>query len=57
MACKTGSALRPTAQSGRGGRGCFEDVDVNVVREDVVDEDYEIEYTSTGRKQVRRHVA
>lgn len=56
VACNTGSALRPTAQSGRGGSGCFEDVDVYVVREDVVDEDCETEYTLTGRNQTRRHI-
>ncbi len=31
---KVGCALRPTAQSGRAGKGCFDEVDVNVRRDE-----------------------
>ena len=34
-----GCALRPTAQSGRGGRGCFDEVDVIVRRDEEEEED------------------
>lgn len=39
---RVGWAFSPTAQSGRAGRGCFEEVEVNVRwdDEDVVDDDY-----------------
>lgn len=34
-----GCALRPTAQSGRGGRGCFDEVDVIVRRDEEEEEE------------------
>lgn len=44
-----GWALSPTAQSGRAGKGCFDEVDVYVCREDDEVEDYKYQVRAIER--------